>query len=58
MPDGPLKAETGDLKAAGGQPRGQRVQGLLDVPGGQLPELDLAQPLPERIWWAQLGSNQ
>ena len=35
MPDGPLKAQTGDLKATGGKPPGQRVQGLLDVPDGK-----------------------
>ncbi len=35
MPDGPLQAETGDLKAARGQPPGQRVQSLLDVSGGK-----------------------
>ncbi len=47
--DGPLQAETGDLKAASGKPRGQRVEGLLDVPRRQVPELDLTQPLPERL---------
>ena len=31
MPDGTLKAVTDDLKTAGGQPPGQRVQGLLDI---------------------------
>lgn len=35
MPDGPLQAVTGDLKAARGKPSGQRIQGLLDVPGGK-----------------------
>lgn len=49
MPDGTLKAETSDLKAAGGKTPGQRVQGLLDVPGGQLPEFDLTESLPERL---------
>lgn len=51
MPDGPLKAQTGDLEAARGKPPGQRVQGLLDVPGGKpfgwreaLNELDAAYP--------------
>lgn len=47
MPDGPLQAAAGDLQAAGGQPPGQRVHGLLDVPGGQLPEPDLTQPFPQ-----------
>ena len=41
VPDGPLQAKTGDLKAARGKPPGQCVQGLLDVPRRQLPELDL-----------------
>ena len=45
MPDGPLQAQTGDLKAASRQPPGQRLEGLLNVPGGQLPELDLTEPL-------------
>ena len=35
VPDGLLQTETGDLKAAGGKPPGQRVQGFLDVPGGK-----------------------
>ncbi len=41
MPDGPLQAETGDLKAARRQARGQRVEGFLDVPRRQVPEFDL-----------------
>ena len=50
MPDGPLKADTGDLKAARGQPPGQRIQGLLDVPGRQLPALDATQNRGQASW--------
>jgi len=49
VPDGPLQAETRDLQAAGRQPPGERVQGLLHVPGGQLPELDLTKPLSQQL---------
>jgi hypothetical protein len=47
--DGPLQAQTGDLQAASRQPPGQRVEGFLHVPGGQVPELDLAEPLSQRL---------
>jgi hypothetical protein len=41
VPDRPLKAETGDLKAARGKPPGQPIQDLLDISCRQLSELDL-----------------
>ena len=39
--DGPLQAVAQDLKGAGRQPVRQRIQGLLDIPGGELSELDV-----------------
>jgi hypothetical protein len=45
--DGPLQAVAQDLKAAGRQPVCQRIQGRLDIPGGEFAELEVSQPLPE-----------
>ena len=49
VPDGSLQAQAGDLQAARRQPTSHRVQGLVDVPGRQLPELDLSESLSERL---------
>jgi hypothetical protein len=45
----PLQAVTQDLKSASRQPVRQRIEGLLDIPGGELPELDVGQPPPQRL---------
>jgi hypothetical protein len=47
MADSPLQAVTQDLEGAGRQPVRQRIQGLLDIPGGELPEFDVAQEFPQ-----------
>ena len=39
--DGPLQAVAQDLEGAGRQPVRERIQRLLDVPGGELPEFDV-----------------
>jgi hypothetical protein len=40
--DRPLKAVVQDLEGTGRRPIRQRIQRLLDIPGGELSELDVA----------------
>jgi len=47
--DGPRQVVAQDLEGTGRQPLRQRIQRLLDIPGGQLPELDVAQRFPQQL---------
>jgi hypothetical protein len=47
--DRPLQAVAQDLQAAGRKPFRQRIQGVLDISGGEFPEFDIAQGYPQRL---------
>jgi hypothetical protein len=49
MADRPLQAVAQDLKSAGRQAVRQRIEGLLDISGGELPELNVAQGFLQRL---------